>query len=149
MAKYNHQAARYEEQLLRMKDLESRGVCAFCPENVNVETTSPVELETKYWIVKKNDFPYKGSKHHLLIISKEHVDSLGKLDKASRHEFIDIISQLEKERKLLSYAVGIRSGDMRFNGGSVEHFHAHLVVGENNESSEIVRFKMSSRPENS
>jgi len=133
---------------MRMQDLESRGICAFCPENVSVETTSPVELETKYWLVKKNDFPYKGSKQHLLIISKKHVDSLGKLSDSARHEFMDIVSQLENEKNLVSYAVGIRSGDMRFNGGSVEHFHAHLVVGDTSKDSEIVRFKMSSRPEN-
>lgn len=145
MTKYNQQAARVPAQKAQMRDLESRGVCAFCPEHISKETREPVELETRHWLVRKNDYPYKNTSLHLLLVSKTHVKSVSELSQPAQAEFLSVITKVEKKFGLKSYAVGMRSGDMHFNGGSVEHLHAHIVVGDSN-ASESVRFKMSSRP---
>jgi diadenosine tetraphosphate (Ap4A) HIT family hydrolase len=144
---YNLDVARHEEQVKQMTDLMERGVCAFCRENIENEQKEPIEVETEHWVVKKNDYPYENTRLHLLLISKQHVSSVAQLPAEARHDFTDVISQLEQDRKLTSYTVGMRSGDMRFTGSSVEHLHAHLVVGDtDNPNHEPVRFKMSSRP---
>ncbi len=147
MSHYHHTAARSEEQLRKMRDLEARGVCMFCPEHIHREAKGTVEFESDNWIVKKNDFPYANSKLHLLIIPKFHVSLIERLPKAAREELLDVITKCSKRHKLKSYAIAMRVGDMRYNGGSIEHLHAHLVVGDvDDPAHEPVRFKMSSRP---
>jgi ATP adenylyltransferase len=144
---YNHARARTDAQAKRMKDLEKRNVCAFCRENIETETTSPIEIETKNWVVKESDYPYERTKHHLLIISKTHAKSVTGLSKAAQDEFLPLIAKIEKFYKLPSYAVAMRAGDMHYNGGSVEHIHAHVITGDTEHPDpDPVRFKVSSRP---
>lgn len=144
---YNFEVARHRAQLEQMKDLSRRGVCAFCYEHIGIEQREPIEIETEHWVVKKNDYPYAGSSLHLMMIPKAHVRTFGDLNQAARADFAEAIAQTEKHYKLTSYALGMRSGDFRYNGGSVEHLHAHIVVGEtDNPDHQPVRFKMSSRP---
>lgn len=144
---YNLEAARQEQQINRMQNLAARGICAFCPEYIQNETDSPIEIETKHWVVKKNDYPYERTKLHLLLIPKLHVQTLADLPVTAQQELIPTIVKAAQLHHLDSYAVGIRSGDMRYNGGSVEHLHAHLIVGDpEHADAEPVRFKMSSRP---
>lgn len=144
---YNFDTARHESQLQQMKDLAKRGVCAFCYANIQTEQREPIELETDHWVVKKNDYPYEGTRHHLMLIPKEHVKTFGDLSVAAQQDFAHTIPKIEQQWKLTSYALGMRSGDFRFNGGSVEHLHAHIVVGDTGKTDhEPVRFKMSSRP---
>ncbi len=147
MTRYNHQLARHSEQADRMKSLEQRGVCAFCRDNIKSETTSKVAIETKHWLVKDNDYPYKNTKCHLLIIPKEHVLTVSELSIPAQSEFLKLISRIEKDYELSSFAVALRSGNMIYNGGTVEHIHAHVIVGDTDDKNhEPVRFKMSSRP---
>lgn len=144
---YNHEEARVKEQASRMKDLESRKVCAFCRDNVESETSSPIEIETKHWIVKANDFPYERTKLHLLVIPKIHVKTVSELPLLAQKELLPLISKIEKKHRLKSYAFAVRSGDMRYNGGTVEHLHAHLIVGDLKDvNDEPVRFKVATIP---
>lgn len=146
-AQYNLSTARSEKQSGQMADLAKRGICAFCPENISREQREPIELETDHWVVKKNDYPYDQTKLHLLFIPKEHVKTLSELSHDALLALPDIIVQIEKQWGLQHYAVGIRSGDMHRTGGSVEHLHGHIVVGDTEaEDHEPVRFKMSSKP---
>lgn len=145
--KYNMYVARVPKQLNQMQELAKRGICAFCPEHIRQETRTPIEIETDSWFVKQNDYPYDHTKLHLLLIPKQHIKTLSELTPAAQAEFLPLISQLEKVYKLTSYAIGIRSGDMRYNGGSVEHLHAHLIVADPGyKGPESVRFRMSQRP---
>lgn len=146
MALYNFDAARSEAQLADMQDLAERGICIFCPEHIQ-EDSNKLVLDSDHWMVKPNSFPYKNTKLHLLIIPRLHVSTIQELPVEAQNSFLAVVSQLEVMYKLASYALGMRSGDMRYNGGSMEHLHAHLVVGETDSAEfETVRFKMSSRP---
>lgn len=146
MALYNFKAARSKAQLADMQDLAGRGICIFCPEHIT-EDVNKLVLETDHWMVKPNSFPYKNAKLHLLIIPKAHVPTIQELPLKAQNSFLPVVSQLEVMYKLDNYALGVRAGDMRYNGGSIEHLHAHLVVGETDAAEfEPVRFKMSSRP---
>lgn len=144
---YNNAQARTPEQLQKMKQLAKRGICAFCYEHIRHETIEPIELETEHWFVKKNDYPYERTKLHLMLIPKLHVHTISELAKEIQVSFLPLVTQLERQYHLTSYALGLRSGDMHYNGGSVEHLHAHLIVGDpTHPDPEPVRFKMSSRP---
>ena len=146
-AGYNLHTSRIAKQTGQMADLAERGVCAFCPEHIATEQREPIELQTEHWTVKKNDYPYEQTKLHLLLIPKEHVKTLSELSQPALHDLTDTIVKIEKQWQLTHYAVGLRSGDMHRTGGSVEHLHAHVVVGDvEAENHAPVRFKMSSKP---
>jgi len=146
MSQYNPKVARSKAQLEKMQDLIKRGVCIFCPEHIH-EDSEKIQIETKHWMVKKNSYPYERTKLHILLIPRVHVSTVSKLPKAAKAEFVDLIAKCEKHFKLTSYALGMRAGDMRYNGGSMEHLHAHIVVGDTDDPNhEPVRFKMSSHP---
>ncbi|MBX4190474.1 HIT family protein [Candidatus Saccharibacteria bacterium] len=147
MSQYHHKAARSQDQLEEMRRLDKEGKCILCPEFIH-EDIHDLEIETEQWMVKKNRYPYENTKLHILIIPKEHVKSVSELTKEAKESFLDVVSECERKYDLNSYAVALRSGDMRFNGGSIEHLHAHLVVGDvDNKKHQPIRFKMSSRPE--
>jgi ATP adenylyltransferase len=146
---YNHELGRTPDQIQRMKDLDERGVCSFCRKNLEQETTSPIEFETSHWVAKANDFPYERTRHHILLIPKVHTSNVRDLPTEAQDEFMPMIAKIEKKYKFKSFGVAMRSGDVRFNGGTVDHFHAHIIVGDTDDPGhEPVRFKLSSRPTN-
>lgn len=146
---YNVENARHEAQHQQMVDLAARGVCAFCPEHLGNEHREPIEFKTDYWAVTKNDYPYDDTHLHLLLIPSEHVNTLSKLSAEALHDLVDTIVKVEKKWDLGHYAFAMRSGDTRYTGGTVDHLHAHIIVGDvHNPAHEPVRFKISSRPKN-
>ena len=146
MSLYYFPAARGDDQLNKMQDLETKGICIFCPESLS-EIKKEIIFTTRNWIVKHNGYPYKSTKLHVLIVPKKHVATISELPKETQAEFLPLVSRCEKQFNLKSYGLAARSGDMRYNGASVEHLHFHLVVGDiESEDFEPVRFKLSSRP---
>lgn len=148
IGRYNLASARHAAQRDQMNDLANRGVCAFCWENLETEHREPIELTSAHWLVTKNDYPYDDTKLHLLLIPKEHINTVSALSKAARADLVETIVAVEKKWGLEHYAFGMRSGDMHRTGGTVEHLHAHIVVGDvDSPNHEPVRFKMSSKPQ--
>jgi diadenosine tetraphosphate (Ap4A) HIT family hydrolase len=47
---------------------------------------------------------------------------------------------------LRHYGLGIRNGDCRFTGATIEHVHAHVLVGSDEEGEPPVRMRFSSHP---
>lgn len=147
MAQYHKKAARSDEQLKEMERLSKAGICIFCPENIS-QDTEKIELETDHWMLKKNRYPYEQTKYHFILIPKQHAKDVSELPINAQEEFLPLVARVAKKYKLKSYAVAMRSGDMRYNGGSIEHIHAHLVVGDTDDPNhQPVRFKLSSRPD--
>ena len=139
MSLYDLSAARTAEQLARMQDLETRGVCIFCPEHAG-------ELlhRGEHWYVKHNDFPYAGTIAHYLIVPVEHVVAFDELPDEAGAELWAIKRRLKAEHAPLATATVERSGDMRCNGGSVAHLHTHFVaLGD--APSATVRFRVSAK----
>ena len=131
--------ARTAEQLARMQDLETRGVCIFCPEHAG-----EILHRGEHWYVKHNDFPYAGTVAHYLIVPVRHVVAFDELPDAAGAELWAIKRRLKAEHAPLATATVERSGDMRFNGGSVAHLHTHFVaLGD--APSETVRFRVSAK----
>jgi diadenosine tetraphosphate (Ap4A) HIT family hydrolase len=134
---YNLDAARGSVQLARMRALEAEGVCIFCRE-------PPFELQGEHWYVTRNDFPYEGTDAHYLIVARRHVQAFEELPDEAGAELWAIRRELAARLGAPAYATVERSGDMRLNGGSVEHLHVHFVaLGP--EPAETVRFRVSAR----
>jgi len=125
---YHLPAARSAEQLRYMEELEASGVCIFCPEHVEQYHREPIEHRGEHWYVTRNDYPYAGTVAHYLIVPHRHVSSFDELPDAAGAELWAIRRMLKAQLNPVAVATVERSGDMRFNGGSVAHLHTHFVA---------------------
>jgi ATP adenylyltransferase len=141
---YNLDAARGSEQLARMRSLEAEGVCIFCPEHAGRWQREPVEYTGEHWYVTRNDFPYEGTAAHYLIVARRHVSGFEELPDAAGAELWQIRRELAERLGAVAFATIERSGDMRFNGGSVAHLHVHMVALDP-APAKTVRFRVSAR----
>ncbi len=140
-------AARKPEQLKQMQWLQENQVCVFCKEHFDEHHTAPVELESDHWVVTQNDYPYTGLRVHLLLVPRVHVTDISELPQVAGAELFQIYGALKKRYQLEGPVLVIRTGDMRRNGGSIAHLHAHLVEGDIDAAEhEPVRLKVSSVP---
>jgi diadenosine tetraphosphate (Ap4A) HIT family hydrolase len=145
---YNVSAGRSQKQVDNMRELEADGTCFMCYDNLLAYKNNKIEFETTHWIATKNAYPYEHTTLHMLLIPRRHVRSLSDLSKEERADLIEAIVEVEKQFNLDSYAVGMRCGDFRYNGGSVEHLHAHIITGERDlDKFEKVKFKVASHPD--
>lgn len=144
---YSLDAARGSEQLERMRSLQAEDVCIFCPEHAGRRQREPVEHTGEHWYVTRNDFPYEGAAAHYLIVARRHVTSFQELPDEAGAELWAIRRELAERLGAASYATVERSGDMRFNGGSVAHLHVHMVALEAAPPAKTVRFRVSARAE--
>jgi ATP adenylyltransferase len=137
---YDLDAARSNEQRAYMEELEAAGICIFCPDHQRM----PVEFSGEHWYVTRNDFPYAGTVAHYLIVPHRHVRSFDELPDAAGAELWAIKRRLKEQLDPLAVATVERSGDMRFNGGSVAHLHTHFVALDARPEA-TVRFRVSAR----
>ena len=121
--------ARDPEQLKRMDHLAAQIGCFFCNNNYLKIGASKAIKKTKYWYIKKNDYPYEGSVHHYLIASKRHVTKITELSPLAWKKLLEVIRWLERHLKVKGGSIFARSGDMRYTGATLDHLHFHLLVG--------------------
>lgn len=115
------QQARYQESL-------DNGVCMFCRENIEQYHESPVIKEGENWYVIKNDWPYKHTRNHLLIVARQHWVKLEEITAEAMAELLEIWKRLEETFRIPGGALCFRFGDSKYNAASVTHLHAHIVV---------------------
>jgi diadenosine tetraphosphate (Ap4A) HIT family hydrolase len=139
---YHLDAARSDEQRRYMEDLQARGICVFCAEHVADYHARPVEHVGEHWYVTQNAFPYAGTTAHYLIVPHRHVTSFHELPDDAGAELWAIKRMLRERIDAPAVATVERSGDMRFNGGSIAHLHTHFV-GLERQPSRTVRFRVS------
>ena len=130
-----------------MERLERERRCIFCPAALEDDPAREVLHRTRYWRVTTNQYPYAGTRLHLLLVPTSHVDDLLDLDEASRQDFWTALDWLREHHELEFYGLGVRCGDCRFTGGTVRHLHVHVIVGDvDDDDHRPVRLKLSSRP---
>lgn len=141
-ALYHLPAARSGAQRARMQELQEAGICVFCPEHFQRYNPEPVELRGEHWYVARNAYPYSGTRAHYLIVPYAHVAGFEELPDAAGAELWALKRKLRDELQPVAVATVERSGDMRYNGGSVAHLHVHFVALD--EAPErTVRFRVS------
>jgi diadenosine tetraphosphate (Ap4A) HIT family hydrolase len=139
----NLKHARTKEQVEVMTQIEKDGVCPFCMEHFLKYHPKPLISENDSWVVTENMSPYEGSVFHFLFVSKRHYTMPGEMNDKERIDLFSLISQMISENNILGGSILIRFGDTRFTGASVDHFHAHLIIGDtNDEGREKLRTKI-------
>jgi diadenosine tetraphosphate (Ap4A) HIT family hydrolase len=135
---YHLEAARSDAQRERMEALERDRICVFCVEHQEQE----IVHRGSHWYVTLNRYPYEGTTAHWLIVPFAHVRAFDELPDEAGAELWAIKRRLKDQSGAIATATVERSGDMRFNGGSVAHLHVHFVAPDP-EPSKTVRFRVS------
>lgn len=105
------------------------GSCPFCEENLLKHHQKPIIYKSKHWIITENSWPYKGTHYHFLFIPRVHVETI---EDMSLEVWADLQKQYDKtvtERNVEGATLMIRSGHTNITGASVNHLHAHIIVG--------------------
>ena len=139
--------SRSDHQTEEMIALEAAGVCIFCPDQLQRSGPKEIIYQEGGWTVTPNDYPYAGTRRHLLLVPSEHVDGLTDLSPQIQAHFWDALAWVKSELGLSYYGLGARNGDMRYTGGTSFHVHIHLIGGETDpDLFEPVRLKLTSIP---
>jgi ATP adenylyltransferase len=139
--------SRSDAQRRDMEDLEARGVCLFCPEHLASDPDQRIVLSTRHWNVTPNEFPYAGTRVHLLLVPKVHATDLLDLPAEALADFWTALADVRRHYGLDYYGLGARNGDFRCTGGTIAHVHVHVIVGDvDDPEHQPVRLKLSSRP---
>jgi ATP adenylyltransferase len=138
---------RTEEQLAEMRRLEAAGICLFCPQALREHGRQRIAFETRHWAVTPNEFPYVGTRLHLLVVPHQHVTDMTDLDDEALADFWTALRTVRQHYGLGHYGLGVRNGTCAFTGATIAHVHAHVLVGDEAAEPEVpVRMKFSSRP---
>lgn len=120
--------ARVDEQIKVMQKIAEEAHCPFCEENLRLYHQQPILKEGQFWLVTGNQWPYKHTKHHLLLIYKAHATKLADLEIAAGAELFTLVKELEQEFNFEGGGLALRFGDTDFSAGTVNHLHAQLIV---------------------
>ncbi|NUO97510.1 MAG: HIT domain-containing protein [Nonomuraea sp.] len=145
MAFYCPANSRDAGQRAEMDRLDRAGVCLFCPEHLARER---VLSRTTWWSVTENAYPYAGTRLHLLLIPTVHAAELLHLPEPARADLWTALEWVRGRHALDFYGLGLRSGNCAYTGGTIEHLHLHVIVGDvADPGHEPVLLKLSSRPD--
>lgn len=121
-----------------LEDITRIGHCPFCPDALHKEHPNPIIDETDHWLLTENAYPYEGSAAHLLVIHREHVETVLDLEKDDFAELLAITGIAVARYRLKGATLLMRFGDTAMNGATVNHLHAQIVSGPGTEGSQPV-----------
>ncbi|MFA4930758.1 MAG: HIT domain-containing protein [Patescibacteria group bacterium] len=139
----NH--ARTQEQVKVMTQIIQDGVCPFCPQYLLKYHSKPIIKETTHWFLTENMSPYEGTAFHLMLISKRHFTMPGEMKATESTDLFKLIGWTTDKFKINGGALLIRFGENAMTGGSVDHFHVHIIVGEadqNDKDADKIKIKV-------
>lgn len=136
--------ARTPEQAELMQQIITDGVCPFCAEHFTKYHPKPVIKETDYWFLTENMSPYAGTRYHFIFVYKPgHIRDISELGAAALSDLFSLVCWTTGTYEFPGGSFFMRFGDHRYTGGSVEHLHAHLLMGDNDAPAhEPVRVKL-------
>jgi ATP adenylyltransferase len=127
----NMSNARTPEQIVLMQKIIADGVCPFCAEHFKKYHPKPILKETDYWFFTENMSPYAGTKYHFIFVYKPaHIKTPGELPPEALVDLHKLLDTAIAEYKIIGGSFFMRFGDYKYNGSSVEHLHAHLLMGD-------------------
>jgi len=140
----DHNEARTKEQRELMAKIEADGVCPFCAEHFTQYHPKPILKETDFWFVTTNMSPYEGTTLHFLFVYKPtHTNNPTDISSEAGAELFTLVSEITLEYKIPGGSFFMRFGEGGYNGSSVEHLHAQLIVGEQkSDTTESLRVKL-------
>lgn len=120
--------ASSEKQAQDMRDLEKAGVCLFCPEGLNLKGKR-VFHRGEHWYVTPNDFPYKGTTVHVMVVPNRHITSFADLTQEELLEFPAMLAWVNEKFDIRGAGLFCRYGDTTYTGATIHHFHIHIAQG--------------------
>lgn len=125
------QNARTPEQTALMQKIIDDGVCPFCAEHFKTYHPKPILKETEYWFFTENMSPYVGTKYHFIFVYKPaHITKPSEMLPEAQADLFSLVNWAIAEYKMPGGSFFMRFGDHRYTGGSVEHLHAHILMGD-------------------
>lgn len=123
--------ARTPEQIALMQRIIDDGVCPFCAEYFRKYHPKPVLKETDFWFFTENMSPYAGTKFHFILVYKPaHITKPSELAPEALADLFALVDWAIAEYKIPGGSFFMRFGDTKYTGSSVEHLHAHLLMGD-------------------
>jgi galactose-1-phosphate uridylyltransferase len=88
--------------------------------------------------------PYKNTKHHFILVYKPaHITTPAELPAEALVDLFALINSAITEYKFPGGSFFMRFGETRYNGSSVAHLHAQLLMGDaDSPEHEPVRVKL-------
>lgn len=130
MAKKNSQVdpryAKTEQYKKDMGEIVSEGVCPLCPPLK--WHRKPILKDDGRWFITENSHPYQNAKHHLVIISKKHIERLPELTLEDLKSILNLSKWAAKKLGIKGGGLTMRFGETLYTGATVKHLHAHLIV---------------------
>ncbi len=114
----------YKQVIDKIKD---DGVCPFCSEHLARYHKKPIIVDGRYWILTDNMYPYKGAKHHILLIHKKHIETIVDVLREAWNELLELARAETRRRAIAGGTFYLRFGDTSYTGASVTHLHANLI----------------------
>ena len=141
--------ARGEKQIEIMKELETTGECFLCPDTISriskkyEGVATPIIYEDGDIFVKKNDFPYEGTKLHLLVVPKRHLTRIEEFTQEEFAKLKEVFAWINATYEVKGASLFMRYGEMTYTGASLSHLHFHVLHGEpSSKKSEAIRVKL-------
>ena len=118
---------RNSDQKDVMDKIAENNICPFCEENLLKFHRGTILKKTKYWTLVHNQWPYKNTRSHLLMISRIHIENLDNIDSKVWNDLLSLAKWTVKKYKISGGAFTMRFGDSILTGATVHHLHAHLI----------------------
>jgi len=125
----NAEVVKRDAYIRALKKIVAGGFCPFCEKHLFKHHKRPVLYMSKFWLVTENAWPYKGTRFHFLFIPLKHIEEIGDMSPVVWKNLQTLYREVVEREKILGGTLMIRSGDTEVTGASVNHLHAHLVVG--------------------
>ncbi len=125
----NFKHSRVGAQREQMEQIKKDNVCPFCIEHFTKYHEAAIEKEGEWWMLSKNDFPYIGSSVHYILVYKKHITQPSDINTDAWVEFGEHITFLNNNYAKEGGAMFMRFGNTDYTAASIDHLHAHFVVG--------------------
>lgn len=119
--------ARKGEYKKVIKEITKTGKCPFCKENFKYHK-KPLLKNRGGWFLTENSWPYKETRHHLIIIGKKHKENFLELKNKDFTDVAYLTNWAIRKYKIKGGGFTMRFGDPRINGSSVSHIHFHIIA---------------------
>lgn len=142
------------EYLRRLRESEKSGECIFCHpeklENLVFEREGEASqrlMVINGWFAKQRDWPGKGrdtetpTAAYFLLIPERHILRFEELTREDWEAVRTWVRWLIREIQIPGGTVGFRFNDPAFSGGTIYHFHVHIIQpGVNPETGKVDPF---------
>lgn len=120
-----------KDYLKTLEIIQKSGKCPFCPENFKYQK-KPILKQTGDWLITRNSWPYKNSKHHFIIVCKTHKENFGDLKVSDFPDVAKLVRWAIKKYRIKGGGLILRFGDTTYTGSTVCHLHFHLIIPQIN-----------------